>query len=77
MGKFIEPLDMLAKYGSEALASDEPDFEDGMVRACAEHEGATVIITRDKKAFTASAIPALPAAEFLAQVGFDYELVDL
>ena len=77
MWQFIWPVDMLSRYGKEALSSDESDFEDGLIRACAEHEGATVILTRDKKAFATCSIPAMPAADFLAREGFDYTLVDL
>ena len=77
MGQFVWPVDMLSRYGDEALSSDEPDFEDGLIRVCAEHEGATVILTRDKKAFATCAIPGMSAADFLAREGFDYALVEL
>lgn len=48
-----------------ALDSDEPDFEDGIIRAMAEAEGCNCIITRDSNAFRQSALPALPAEKFL------------
>lgn len=76
MGTFIQPVDMLSHYGAEALASGEPDFEDGLIRACAEHEGADVLISRDGKAFATCPVPVLSAAEFLARENFDYELID-
>ncbi len=49
-----------------ALDSDEPDFEDGLLRAVAEIEGADYIITRDAAAFTGSPIPKLTASEYLS-----------
>ena len=50
----------------QALASDEPDFEDGLVRALAERAGADYIISRDARAFERSSVPRVSAAEFLA-----------
>ena len=76
MGRVIQPVDILSSYGAEALGSDEPDFEDGLIRVCAEHENATVLITSDKKAFKGCAIPALTADAFLEQEGFDFEVID-
>jgi len=52
----------------EAMRSGEPDFEDGIVRACAELNDADFIITRDAKAFRGSRVPALTAAEYLGMV---------
>ena len=40
-----------------ALDSDEPDFEDGLIRAAAEAVGADCIVSRDSKAFSASSVP--------------------
>jgi len=34
-----------------ALESNEPDFEDGLIRACAELNDVDFIISRDRKAF--------------------------
>lgn len=48
-----------------AIISDEPDFEDGLIRASAELNDASFIITRDKKAFKTCVIRALTASEFL------------
>ena len=48
-----------------ALNSDEPDFEDGIIRACAELNGADFIITRDKAAFAHSKVRSVTAAEYL------------
>lgn len=49
-----------------ALESDEPDFEDGLLRAIAEIEDANYIITRDAAAFVRSPIPKLTASEYLS-----------
>lgn len=76
MGTFIEPVSMLSNYGPEALLSDESDFEDGLIRVCAEHEDADVIITRDDRAFTSCSIPSMTSGTFLKQVGFSYDVID-
>lgn len=47
-----------------AFVSDEPDLEDGIVRATAELCGAEAIVTRDAAAFAGSAVPAMPPREF-------------
>ena len=49
-----------------ALNSDEPDFEDGLVRACAELNDVDFIISSDKDAFRKATIRKLTAAEYLA-----------
>ena len=49
----------------EALVSDEPDFEDGIVRALAEHDRADYIVTRDAAAFSSCLIKAVDAARLL------------
>lgn len=59
----VEPLDVEAC--AIALESNEPDFEDGCVRAIAERDNVDFIITRDKKAFARSWIKAYSAKEFL------------
>jgi predicted nucleic acid-binding protein len=59
----IAPVD--AEVCDMALNSDEPDFEDGVIRACAELNGADFIITRDRAAFAHSKIRSVTAAEYL------------
>lgn len=49
-----------------ALGSDEPDFEDGLIRAAAEHEGCTHIITRDLRAFAHSSVASMTPEEYVA-----------
>ena len=51
-----------------AFASDEPDLEDGIVRATAELRGAAAIITRDADAYVASPVPSMTAREFLQRM---------
>lgn len=62
----IAPVDAEATYG--AVQSNEPDFEDGLVRCCAELNGADFIITRDKDAFAWSKVKSLSAGEFIELV---------
>lgn len=59
----IAPIDAEATY--EAVTSNEPDFEDGLVRRCAELNGADFIITRDRKAFAYSTIKCMSAKEYM------------
>jgi len=47
-----------------AATSDEPDFEDGIIRACAERAGVSFIISRDEGAFHKSAIKRLSAQDY-------------
>lgn len=48
-----------------SLHGNEPDFEDGLVRAAAELNDIDFIITRDAQAFRRSTIRSLTAAEYL------------
>lgn len=48
-----------------AALSDEPDFEDAIIRACAESVQADCIISRDEKAFRRSTIKRLSPQEYL------------
>lgn len=48
-----------------AIASDEPDYEDGVIRACAESVPVDFIISRDTNAFARSAIKRLSAQDYL------------
>ncbi len=51
-----------------ALDSNEPEFEDGLVRACAELNDADFIISRDEKAFRKAAIRRVTAKEYLDEI---------
>lgn len=48
-----------------AIRSDEPDFEDAIIRACAESIPVDFIISRDVSAFKRSSIKSLSAQEYL------------
>lgn len=52
----------------EALDSDEPDYEDGLIRAAAEALQVDAIISYDKKAFVGSFVPKLTAREAFRKV---------
>ena len=49
----------------QVIASDEPDFEDGIIRACAENAGVDFIITRDAAAFARSPVKAMTSQEYV------------
>lgn len=57
-----------AEECDRSLRSNEPDFEDGLIRACAELNGADFIITRDEDAFVGSKVKSVTAKEFLFTV---------
>ena len=48
-----------------AAHSNEPDFEDGLIRACAERVKANFIISRDKDAFQKSSLKRLSARDYV------------
>lgn len=56
---------MAAEECDLSLRSNEPDFEDGLVRACAELNGIDFILTRDAEAFMGSRVRALDCADYL------------
>lgn len=62
---------IIAPFSAEecdrAIRSDEPDFEDGLIRACAELNDADVILTRDAGAFAHSKVPAMDCETYLAK----------
>ena len=49
-----------------ALDSNERDFEDGVIRACAEGVGASYIVSRDEGAFANGHIKRLSPHEYVA-----------
>jgi len=51
-----------------ALSSNEPDFEDGIIRAAAEIARADYLVSRDARAFLGSHVPRLSPAEALRQL---------
>ena len=71
MALFLETCEIAVLDESllrKALHSNEPDFEDGVVRACAEAWNSDFIITRDVKAFVGGPVAAVSAADYLASI---------
>ena len=64
----MEVADLTSPVLDGAFSSDEPDLEDGIVRATAELLGAEAIITRDASAYRHSAVPAMDARTYCAQL---------
>lgn len=58
----VGTVDVTDDIVERALFSDEPDFEDGIVRAIAEDAGADWIVTRDAAAFEHSAVRSIAPA---------------
>ena len=52
-------VDLTSEIAEQAFRSEEPDFEDGIIRASAEAAGCDVIVSRDIKAFATCQIPRL------------------
>lgn len=53
----------------KALLSDEPDFEDGLVRAMAERLGVDAIVSRDSSAFAGSRVRRVTPGEAIEMTG--------
>lgn len=56
-------VDLTTPLVRASLDSDEPDYEDGLVRATAEALQVDAIVSYDKRAFKHSFIPRLTASE--------------
>ena len=50
-------VELTTEIVGSAFESDEPDFEDAIVRISAEQAGCDAIVSRDAKAFTSSDLP--------------------
>ena len=61
----LDVIPLTPEICKQALACDEPDFEDGLIRICAEQEGVDYIISRDKEAYRNSKIKRLSAQEYI------------
>lgn len=60
----IEELDV--EVCAIAVESDEPDFEDGCIRATAERAQVDFLITRDRSAYARSWVKTYSAREFIS-----------
>lgn len=67
----ITAVDLRGADLAPAVVSDEPDFEDGLVRQLAERGRLTAIVTRDASAFRSSFVPVFGPAEFLDLLGVE------
>lgn len=56
-------VDLTGPLVFSAIDSDEPDYEDGLIRGAAEALQTDAIVSYDKKAFRNSFIPKLTASE--------------
>ncbi len=68
IGALMELFEIVAVDSTicrNALESDEKDFEDGLVRACAETVSVDFIISRDERAFARSSVKRLSAQEYV------------
>ncbi|ADK79551.1 type II toxin-antitoxin system VapC family toxin [Sediminispirochaeta smaragdinae] len=63
--KILSLLTINEEVIDEALYSDAPDLEDSIQYIASEKNGIDFIITRNKKDYKGSKIPALSATEFL------------
>ena len=66
--QIVTVVELTSEVLDRAFSSDEPDLEDGIVRATAELRGAAAIITHDNTAYTSSTVPSMTAREFLQRM---------
>lgn len=64
--EYLQVADVTDEVIRSALQSTMTDFEDAVTSEAANAAGVEVIVTRNTPDFTASAILAIPPAEFLA-----------
>lgn len=55
---------------TRALSLERPDYEDGIVSACAQAERVDAIISRDARSFSDAGIPRLSPEELIAALGY-------
>ena len=60
--------DLKAEDIKKALALDFSDFEDALQSVCAQRVRADYLVTRNKKDFAASPVPAIEPAELLERI---------
>lgn len=68
VSRLLELVGTTAGVCRAAIASDEPDYEDAVVRAAAEARRCDVIVTYDRAAFRGSAARSLTAREALDEL---------
>lgn len=62
----LDVVELTGLLVHQSLAGNEPDYEDGLIRALAEHYEVDAIVSYDRKAFRASRIPKLTAGKALS-----------
>ena len=67
--RMFVPVALVPRVVDAALDSDEPDFEDGIVRAAAELVGCDYLLTRDAPGFLTAGFEKLDAAGLLGLLG--------
>lgn len=66
---FIDIVPCGAEECSMSALLDEHDFEDGIIRACAELNEVDFILTRDAAAFRRSKVRSMNCADYLSLFG--------
>lgn len=66
--QIVTVVELTSDVLDRAFTSNEPDLEDGIVRATAELRNAAAIITRDSTEYDASLVPSMTAREFLQRM---------
>lgn len=66
--RLVELVDTTADMCRAAIESDEPDYEDAVVRAAAERRRCEAIVTYDRAAFRGSKVRRLTASEALDEL---------
>lgn len=61
----VEVAELTGAVLDRAFACDEPDLEDGIVRATAELLDARAIVTRDESAYAGSFVPSMDAHTYV------------
>ena len=67
--EYYHVVPLTSQLCTRALLLDEPDYEDSIIRACAEDWEADYIISADRNAYKDSLIPRIEAADFLKELG--------
>lgn len=62
---FFEVVDLVGSDCRSAAACDGCDFEDELIACPAKRAGVDFVVTRDKKGFAASPVPAVTPQEFI------------
>ena len=74
--EFVSVAEVSNAICRQAIPSNEPDFEDGLIRACAEAARVDFIISRDEKAFTRSPIKRLSTQDYV-ELFVEYKRIEL